>query len=129
MSRNLLKHVIIGGIATTMDFTLFLLLTEVFAAHYLAAGAFSFTCGTLLSYFISIRFLFASGSRFAKNNEILAAVCVGMLGLLLHQIILLVCVANMGVLAFSEKNSRNRNNPWLEFLSQTVLRFSKAALA
>lgn len=79
-----------------VDIGLFFLFAKLFGYNYLIVGCMGFTLATALNYFLSIRFVFRSGVRFAKHTELTFIYIVSLLGLVLNQGILYVLVENAG---------------------------------
>jgi putative flippase GtrA len=61
------------------------------------ANVASFTILTLVHYVLSIRFVFESGARFAKHQEMLLAFLASCIGLLVNQLALYAVVTFVGL--------------------------------
>ena len=81
-----------GGAAACVDIGLFMLFAQGLGWPYLRVAAGSFVAATLVNYFLSVRFVFVSGARFAKRWEIVLVFAVSAVGLAINQMILAACV-------------------------------------
>ena len=81
-----------GGAAACVDIGLFMLLAQGFGLPYLRVAAGSFVAATLVNYFLSVRFVFVSGARFARRWEVVLVFLVSGVGLAINQMILAACV-------------------------------------
>jgi len=80
-----------------LDFALFAILIKSFGVRWYYANVVSFTLVTLMHYALSIRFVFESGARFAKHQEIALSFLASVLGLLVNQLTLYVLVSLLGL--------------------------------
>jgi putative flippase GtrA len=80
-----------------MDFVLFAILVKGFGVKWYYANVVSFTLINLVHYALSIRFVFESGARFAKHQEILLTFLASVVGLLVNQLALYVLVSLLGL--------------------------------
>ena len=91
-ARLLGLYFLVGGASACVDIGLFLLFAKGFGLPYLRVAAASFVIATLVNYFLSVRFVFASGQRFGRRWEIAMVYLVSGVGLALNQGILFLCV-------------------------------------
>ena len=89
------RYFLVGGTAAVVDLGIFLPLVYLLDVNYLIAAAASFIVATLVNYFLSIRYVFQSNSRFSKKGEITATYVVSAIGLLLNQLILALAVSQL----------------------------------
>jgi putative flippase GtrA len=80
-----------------LEFALFAVLIKGFGVKWYYANVASFTLINLVHYALSIRFVFESGARFAKRQEILLTFLASGVGLLVNQLALYVLVSLLGV--------------------------------
>jgi putative flippase GtrA len=80
-----------------MEFVLFAILIKGFDVKWYYANVVSFTLIGLVHYALSIRFVFESGARFAKHQEILLTFLVSGIGLFVNQLALYVLVSFLGM--------------------------------
>lgn len=85
---SLFSYFLVGGTSAITDLALFFAFSQLAGLPYLVVGAFSFLVATYVNYILCIRFVFRSGSRFNKRNEILLVFAVSTIGLLVHQLVL-----------------------------------------
>lgn len=94
---RLTRYFFVGGISAVVDIGLF----AIFASHlqlpWVPVSICTFIIGTLVNYFLSIRFVFESGARFDKRrHEILGVFLVSGLALLVNQSILFLTIELFG---------------------------------
>src|SRR5262245_61649269 len=80
-----------------MDFVLFAVLIKNFGVKWYYANVVSFTLIYLVHYALSIRFVFESGARFAKPQEIVLTFLASLVGLLVNQLTHYVLVSLLGL--------------------------------
>ena len=90
--RQLVRYFFVGGVAAVTDITLFFVFAQLLGLPYLLVGACSFLIATGVNYLLSIRYVFRSGSRFGKRQEIILVFLVSGIGLLVHQAVLFIAV-------------------------------------
>ena len=72
--RRIARYFAVGGVAACVDIGLFMLFAKHYGYPYLRVGAVSFVAATLVNYWLSIRFVFVSGTRFRRRRWELAMV-------------------------------------------------------
>ena len=80
-----------------MEFVLFAILIKSLGVKWYYANVVSFTLVNLIHYALSVRFVFESGTRFAKHQEILLTFLASVVGLLVNQLALYVLVSLLGL--------------------------------
>ena len=90
--RNIARYFLVGGTCAAVDIGLFMLFAQLAGLPYLRVAAGSFVAATLLNYFLSVRFVFVSGSRFAPRWELILVFAVSLVGLGINQLILALAV-------------------------------------
>lgn len=85
---NFLRYFVVGGIASAVDWAIFWVFAVELELPYLRVAAASFVIATLINYFLSIRLVFISGTRFEKKTEITAVFVASAVGLALNQALL-----------------------------------------
>ena len=75
------KYLMIGGTSALIDLSLFYLMAILMEMHFIVSATISFILATLANYFIGIRFLFNSGIRFNKKEEIILVFFISSVGL------------------------------------------------
>ena len=86
------RYLVAGSLAAAVDFALFAVLAAYLRFDYLAVGCFTFVAATYANYVLSVRFVFESGVRFQRRQEIALVFLVSALGLVLNQAVLFVGV-------------------------------------
>ncbi len=94
--RSMRRYLVVGLIATGIDWVLFTILTFAMHWNYLLAGAFSFVVATFAGYVSSLRFVFRGG-RHRRSIEIGLVYLASALGLALHLGVLLVLAGWLGI--------------------------------
>ena len=90
--EQILKFGIVGVIAFVVDFGIFTILANGFNIHYLVANFFGFTVSVVVNYLLSMRFVFTRQEGANQKTEFLVFVILSVLGLVLNEIIIYVCV-------------------------------------
>ena len=85
---NLIKYVLVGGIATLVDLCIFAVFALWLPFNYLLVGGIGFAAGTAINYALCVRYIYVSGQRFSTRGEVLGVYLVGGLGLTLHEVLL-----------------------------------------
>jgi putative flippase GtrA len=94
---RVVRYFIIGGISALMEFVLFAILIKVCSVKWYYANVLSFILINLVHYALSIRFVFESGARFAKHQEILLTFLASGVGLLVNQLALYLLMRLLGL--------------------------------
>ena len=82
--KQIASFVVVGGIATGLDFSLVWGLNQQLGWHYLLASALAFALATIFNYWASMRYTFNSKfSANQKTHEFLLFVALSVAGLLL----------------------------------------------
>ena len=89
---KLLRYGFSSGLALLVDIGLMLLLTQWFGIYYLVAAAVGFSTGCLVTWVLSVSYVFNDQSKRAAGQNLLLFILVGVLGLGLNHIILFVGV-------------------------------------
>lgn len=83
-----IKYFFVGGTAAIVDIGLFALFASHLGWHWLPVSIFTFCLATLVNYFLSIKYVFKSGSKHKKHIEIIGVFIVSSLALLVNQLFL-----------------------------------------
>ena len=86
--KRLVRYFGVGAVAATVDISLFAIFAGYLGYPYLIVAAFTFILATFVNYVLSIRFVFESGVRFARNHEMAIVFLVSGVGLGLNQLVL-----------------------------------------
>jgi putative flippase GtrA len=89
---RIVKYFFVGGAATAVDFGIFALFASYLGYPWFIVSICSMIAGTLTNYFLSIRYVFRSGSRHSKHLEVAGVFIVSGLGILANQFILYIAI-------------------------------------
>jgi putative flippase GtrA len=81
---NIIKYFFVGGLAAIIDVGLFFIFAKYLSYPYLLVGFITFIIATFVNYYLSIKFVFESGSRFKKQKEVFLIYIVSAISLLLN---------------------------------------------
>ena len=95
-ARYLLGYLICGGCATILDFSVFLLLTDVFEVWYFHANFISYPLGLLTNFTLNKIFNFRNQYK-GYIRQFLSFALIGLLGLSINQWILYSLVESYGL--------------------------------
>lgn len=99
---SLRKYVVVGVIATSVDWILFSILVLVMDWHYLIGGTVSFVVATFAGYLSGLRLVF-QGGRHRRWVEITFIYIASIVGLAVHLGILVVLAGWMEIHVFLAK--------------------------
>lgn len=83
LGRAARRYLLVGGASAAADWGLFALFLYGFDLHYLASGAISFILATGINYYLSVRFVFGSGSR-GTGNAVFLVYAASAIGLVIN---------------------------------------------
>ncbi len=89
---TILLYFIVGAIAALTDLIIFYVFAKHFGFNYLLITIVGFVVATLVNYFLSIKFVFNSGSRFSKGTEIIITYIVSSIGFIVHISVLFLLI-------------------------------------
>ncbi|MBU3545491.1 GtrA family protein [Polynucleobacter sp. MWH-Mekk-B1] len=93
---RLLKYFFVGGTAAAVDIGLFSLCAGYLGWPWIPVSICTFILATLVNYFLSIQFVFESGSRHKKHVEVIGVFLVSGLALLVNQLVLFMAIEVLG---------------------------------
>jgi len=92
------RYVLVGGLATVVDWGVMFLLTESLSVHYLISAVFAFSSGLLTNYLLSRLLVFkASERRYSVRLEFLGYAFIGLAGLAFTELILYAMTTALGI--------------------------------
>lgn len=91
------RYVVVGGIATLADMGILYLFTSLIGVPYLLSALVGFTAGLIISYSLSIKWVFESRSLSNKTAEFTIFTIIGVTGVGLTEIIMYSCVEFLGL--------------------------------
>lgn len=89
---KIVKYFFVGGISAIIDVGLFSFFTGYFNWPWLPVSVITFILATLVNYYLSIFFVFQSGIRYRKKQEIFRVFVISSLALVINQIILFISI-------------------------------------
>ena len=94
---KILSYFFVGSISAVIDISLFAIFAGYFKLPWAIVSVIAFIIATLANYFLSIRFVFKSGSKYKKQHEILGVFIISFLALLLNQMFLYLFIEKMNI--------------------------------
>jgi putative flippase GtrA len=94
---TIVGYFFVGGISAVIDISLFSIFAGYFKFPWVIVSVITFIIATLVNYFLSIRFVFKSGVRYKKHQEILAVFIVSSLALFINQMFLYLFIEKMNL--------------------------------
>lgn len=89
---KVVRYFFVGAASAAVDFFVFALLALGFGLHWFPVGVLSFVLASTVNYFLSIRYVFQSGTRFSRRTEVTLIFIVSGIGLLVNQSILWILI-------------------------------------
>lgn len=83
-----LRFAAVGLLAFAFDYAIFLLLNETFGVYYLVASTISYTCGTIVSFVLNMRFVYAGREGQTRRLQFVLFVILSLIGLGVNQLFL-----------------------------------------
>jgi len=94
---QILKFVIVGGIATIIDFGVLVLLKEVFGMKPVIANVISFTVSVIYNYIASVKWVFDVNKDQDKKTQFVVFVILSVIGLGINTLIIWLCDDVLGI--------------------------------
>ena len=94
---KIVRYFFVGGISAIIDISLFTIFASYLEFPWAVVSIITFIIATLANYFLSIRFVFKSGSKYQKHHEIIGVFMVSSFALLLNQMILFLFIEKMNI--------------------------------
>jgi putative flippase GtrA len=91
------RYFVVGGTSAVFDIGFFFVFAKLLGYHYMAVSTVGFMFAVLINYYLSVRFVFTSGVRFSRGQELALIYMVSSIGLLLHLLILYVAIDLLGI--------------------------------
>ena len=88
------RYALASAVALVFDAGLYIALIRLAKIHYLAAAPAGYVLGILIIYLLSTRWVFSDRRLASAPSEFLIFALIGIVGLLLNQLIIYVCVAS-----------------------------------
>ncbi len=88
---QLLRYVLVGGLAFVIDYGSLFILTDYFEINYLISAAIAFVMGLLVNYVLSTIWVFTDSRLSNKMAEFSVFAIIGLVGLVLNEVIMYIC--------------------------------------
>jgi putative flippase GtrA len=94
---RIVRYFFVGGAAAVVDISLFSIFASYLGWPWIPVSVATFIIATLINYFLSIRFVFESGTRHKKHVEVIGVFVVSILALLVNQLVLYLAIEFVGL--------------------------------
>lgn len=121
---QLFKYTFVGGIAFIFDFGLLYILTEYFNIYYLISAGIAFTAGVLITYTLSIKWVFVIRRFQNKHIELGLFILLSFIGLLLTELFMWFFTEIIQFYYLLSKIVASALILWWNFFSKKILLFS-----
>jgi len=91
------RYFFTGGLAFLVDFGMLVFLTEICGFYYIFSNTISFTLGLLISYTITIFWVFTKSKFSNRKLEFAFFAVIGIIGLVLTNVLLWCCTHVFGI--------------------------------
>ena len=89
---QIIKFVIVGGIATIIDFVIFFLLHEILKINTLISNITSFSISVIYNYIASVKWVFDVDKDKNKKEQFIIFIVLSIIGLIINTIIVYICI-------------------------------------
>ncbi len=96
IAAQFVRFAIVGIIAFLIDYSLLIILTEVFNIMYLVSSIISYTIATIFNYLASMRFVFAHRENMTRRREFIIVFVLSIIALGLNTLLLWLGVSILG---------------------------------
>ena len=90
--NQIFKFIIVGGIATIIDWVIFYILNSIFKINPLISNIFSFSISLIYNYIASVKWVFVVSKKKNKKRIFIEFVFLSIIGLLLSEFIIWILV-------------------------------------
>lgn len=100
LSKNFLQlflYLIVGGLATLVEWAAFYVLNSIFSVHYMIATALAFVLSTFVNWAFGRLILFREKTDQSTFFELVKIYAVSIIGLLLNLLIMFIAVEKIGL--------------------------------
>lgn len=88
LNQQVLRFLVVGGIAFLIDYSIYYSLTHIFGVYYLVSSVISFTVSVMFNYILSTKWVFDSQTKNNESKKFVAFIILSVLGLGINQIFL-----------------------------------------
>ena len=101
--NQIIKFLIVGGISTVIDWTVYYILYNFFGISPLVANILSFSISLIYNYMASVKWVFNVSKNKSKKRVFIEFVSLSLIGLLLSELILYLFI---NILSFGKMVSK-----------------------
>ena len=94
---KILRYLAVGAVGASIDISIFSIATYLLLLPWLLSSIFSSLISTLAGYYLSIWFVFKSGVRYKRYQEISGVFLISLIAFLMHQIFLYLFIEILNV--------------------------------
>ena len=94
---QIFKFIIVGGIATIIDFIVLVFLKEIIGLNEIVANTISFTVSVIYNYIASVKWVFDVDKDKNKSKQFITFITFSIIGLLLNNLILWICIDKLSI--------------------------------
>ena len=96
VAREFLAAVACAACALCIDISILFALTSVAQVHYLCAASIGFAVGTVVAWYLSVRFVFQYRRCVSPSHEFVYFALIGIVGLIINDAVIAFFVENIG---------------------------------
>lgn len=89
---KIVRYFLVGTVGASTDISIFFILTSLIGLNWPISSIISSIISVLLGYYLSIKFVFQSGLRFKKYQEIAGIFLISAIAFLMHQSLLFIFI-------------------------------------
>lgn len=90
--KQIIRFIIVGGIATIIDYIVFFLLHDYLRVNTLISNIISFTVSVIYNYIASINWVFEVNANLDKKKQFIVYIILSIIGLVINTGIVYLCV-------------------------------------
>lgn len=99
---DFIKYFLVGGLSALADFIIFAAFYYIIK-NWFISGLISFCIVTFLNYYLSIKFVFESGKRLRKSQEVFLVYLISFIGFTINQSILFLMIEKFNLNVYLSK--------------------------
>ena len=101
-NKDFIKYFLVGGLSALADFIIFAAFYYIIK-NWFISGLISFCIVTFLNYYLSIKFVFESGKRLRKSQEVFLVYLISFIGFTINQSILFLMIEKFNLNVYLSK--------------------------
>ncbi len=94
---QIMKFIVVGGIATLIDFVVLFILKEFIGLNEILANTISFTVSLIYNYIASIKWVFDVNKEKDSKKQLIFFIIFSVIGLLINNLIMWIFIEFLGV--------------------------------